>query len=722
LVAAIPASVADPKGPQVGEVWEVYGEARTVVRDISGLEYPIKDTQIDAQHATLLRPSGSQLVQWLADNIDGIGVTKAQKLYDLFVVRSDVTLYDALDAEDHEAIKSVIPSEHIRTAMFNKWLASGDAQTLRFVQERCIPLPLARKVIKFHGKQTIDKLLEDPYRLLSFTGSWSLVDGLARDKFDFALDSTKRLSAALEDALYAALDEGHTCQSLDDLYRTASKLLDPHKQPKQAFDTALLNGKAAGQFMLSGDLVDPNKTLLHATGTWLQEKSCALFIRKLISTPEQQQRLFQVDVPSVISEFEQSEQQLSGLPEFQLNSAQRKAVETSFNNRFSVITGGAGVGKTTVLKALYKLLDHLGRPRYQMALSGRATARMVEATHEPATTIAGFLKSYKYTGRELAPVVVIDEASMLDLNTFYQLSRKLPLDTHLILVGDPYQLPPIGAGLIFHLLCELSSIPSTELTVVKRQAADSGIPAAAKQIRNGIWPELTTDPSADVAFIPCPDGQILETVMSLYATDRERTQILAGVRRNPYCGIQEINNKCRSEFIRPLAKNLCVKSEDTGDFEETGFREGGLILFTANDWERNIQNGSLGQLLEVFDEPLTVTLQSTDEDGEAKSRQVAAIAKAKFDDHLQYLLPGDVDNLEHAYAITVHKSQGSQFERVIIPIRKSRILDRTFVYTAVTRAKRQVILVGDEDAAKAATEAPPKAFERQVGLRAMLIS
>ncbi|MBK1710969.1 helicase HerA-like domain-containing protein, partial [Marichromatium gracile] len=176
-----------------------------------------------------------------------------------------------------------------------------------------------------------------------------------------------------------------------------------------------------------------------------------------------QPQLFKVDVSDVISRFEEKERAHLGLPAFGLNQAQRDAVATSFSNRFSVITGGAGVGKTTVLKALYKALDTTGRPRFQMALSGRATARMIEATGEEARTIAGFLRKVGDKEMGLAPIIVIDEASMLDLVTFYRLVQKLPSESQIILVGDPYQLPPIGAGLILHVLCDMAAVPITEL-------------------------------------------------------------------------------------------------------------------------------------------------------------------------------------------------------------------------------------------------------------------
>ncbi|MHA6519357.1 AAA family ATPase [Pseudomonas aeruginosa] len=477
LVVSVPAAIAEPSNIAVGGIYEVYGEVHTTQR-IHG-SYVVTELQIEVQQIQLVRPSGSQLIQWLADSVKGIAEVKATKLWDTLGER----FYEVLDIRDHEAIRSIIPSEQVRDGLFDKWAEDGDAKTLRFVQERDIPLDLARKVIRFHKKSTIAALTEDPYRLLSFEGSWPRVDGIARDKFGIALDDPRRLAAALEEALYRVAERGHTCATLNDLQDTVGRLVKPYSAPAAALAKALLQGKATGQF-ISREAAN-GELMLHAPGTYIMERQCAEFVRALLLNPETQQQLFPTDIDALIEGFEREERLHLGIPEFALNDAQRRAVKASFENRFSIITGGAGVGKTTVLKALYRALDTLGRPRFQMALSGRATARMIEATQQPATTIAGFLRNVSAEEMGPAPVVVIDEASMLDLVTFHRLVCKLPSGTHLILVGDPYQLPPIGAGLVLHVFCDLPNIPTTQLTEVKRQARESAIPAASLAIREG---------------------------------------------------------------------------------------------------------------------------------------------------------------------------------------------------------------------------------------------
>lgn len=707
LVVSIPAAIAEPAHITVGGIYEVYGEAHTLQR--SHGSYTVSETQLEVQDIRLVRPSGSQVIQWLADHVAGIREVKATRLWDTLGER----LYDALDSRDHDAIQSIIPSEHVRSGLFDKWAEDGDAKTLRFVQERDIPLDLARKVIRFHKKNTIAALTEDPYRLLSFEGSWQRVDGIARDKFGVTLDDSRRLAAALEEALYRVAAKGHTCAALSDLQDTVGRLVKPYSAPEAALAKALLQGKAAGQFVsreaANGDL------LLHAPGTFLMERQCAEFIQGLLRNPDTQQQLFPTDIDALIADFEREERLHLGIPVFALNDAQRAAVRTSFENRFSIITGGAGVGKTTVLKALYRALDTLGRPRFQMALSGRATARMMEATQEDAVTIAGFLRRVSDEDMGPAPVIIIDEASMLDLVTFHRLACKLPTGTHLILVGDPYQLPPIGAGLVLHVLCDLAGMPVTQLTEVKRQAKGSAIPVASLAIREGQWPAFSADAAGEVVFMPCADDQIIPTVIELYERDRDNTQILGATRSCPFAGVETLNRVCHVRYAGQ-GRHLMATNPETGEVEATGFCEGDLLLYTANNWQRNLQNGCLGKLTEVFDQPAKVNLG----DDEHPDMRIA-LGRAVYEGVEHYVLDSDVDVMQHAYAITVHKSQGSQFKRVIVPIRKSRVLDRTFVYTAVTRAQVQVILVGNVDAVRAAVALPPKAFGRQVALGSMLV-
>lgn len=472
--------------------------------------------------------------------------------------------------------------------------------------------------------------------------------------------------------LYDQLADGHTCVPRENIIGPLGRLVGHGSPVGKALDAAIEN-----------QAIKVTEGYFHSAGAWLMERAVAQFVQERLAEPYQFP-LLGSGIDRMLDDFERSETAALGTPHFRLNEAQRAAAKRSFENRFSIITGGAGVGKTTVLKALYRLLDTTGLPRFQMALSGRAAKRMREATGESAYTIVGFLKNVSREEMGNCPVIVIDEASMVDLPSMYRLVRKLPSRCHMVLVGDPYQLPPIGAGLVLHCLVGLAGVPVSELTLNRRNAAHSAIPVVARAIRDGVWPDgLLFDPAAEVAAIPCGKDRILDTVLALYGTAPQDTQILGVTRRDPYAGLWRINRECAARAAR--GKPLLSYGEPTG------FREGEILLYTRNDWSRDLQNGLLGKLVEAFDQPRTVTVP----DGTGK-QEVEAIGWVEWEGHRVPLLPGDIEHLEYGYAISVHRSQGSQFKRVIVPIGQNLgFLDRTLIYTALTRAREQIILVGD---------------------------
>jgi exodeoxyribonuclease V alpha subunit len=521
------------------------------------------------------------------------------------------------------------------------------------------------------------------------------VDAIAHDLLGIENDDPRRLRAAVEEAIYAELDKGHTLCVSATLKRAVTKLLSSPELAARALALAR----------------DNNSIVVHegryqSAGAWIMERAVAEFVSAGIHQPRQSP-LFGGDPDELIDRFEQEEAAVLGVAGFRLNVAQRTAIKRSFAHGFSVITGGAGTGKTTALNALYALLDTTGLPRFQMALSGRAAKRMREATGERAYTIAGFLKNVSTEAMGPAPILILDEASMVDLATMYRLIRRLPAQCRMVLVGDPYQLPPIGSGLVLHCLTRLDAVPVSELTEVKRQSADSAIPAFAKAIRNGVWPEApSSDITADVAVVPCEDTQLIDAALALYEIDRENTQILCATRANPYSGFRTISG---ARCYRYTAGEGAAPLRAFG--QATGFYEGDLLLYTRNDWDRNLQNGLLGRLVEAFPEPRRVNVTEGD---------VEAIGWVEWEGRRTPLLESDVEWLEHGYAISIHKSQGSQFKRVIVPITRGRLLDRTLVYTAVTRAQHQVILVGDIAAIRQAVTAPPAAHLRRIALSTML--
>jgi exodeoxyribonuclease V alpha subunit len=368
------------------------------------------------------------------------------------------------------------------------------------------------------------------------------------------------------------------------------------------------------------------------------------------------------------------------------------------------VTGGAGVGKTTVLKAIYEVFGRAGLNVFQIALAGRAAQRMQEATGRPASTIASFLKRRDEIDLDAPSALVIDEASMVDIISMSRLCESLPSQVRIVLVGDPHQLAPVGPGLVLQSLLRVPPLPAVELKAAKRYGSE--IAAAANAVRFGRWPLLTADDSAPVAFLPCRPDRIAEAVLELVALEPVGTQVLCAIRNGP-TGVAAINAACQARLTGGNAPVIIWNREF--DCEEySGFRLGDSVMCTRNRWAIGLQNGSLGTIVDVE------SIESVRSDDRGLESVIAWIS---WDDGQRRPLTIELlEDVELGFAVTVHKAQGSQWPRVIIPITASRNLDRSLLYTAFTRAQAQVILVGDERAARDAAIAPPRALDRNVAL------
>lgn len=681
---------------QPGQWWKVSGEASSRVLDVNG--FRVAETQIEAATAVLLRPSGEHLVAFMAENpaFEGIGQVKARKLWETF----GEGLYGLLDSADIKTLSTVLAPDVAAVAVA-AWAQYGDSRTLQWLQAQGFELGLGRKVLQFFGAETQAKLEEDPYRLLSFCGTWRQVDKLARAHFDVELDDPRRLQGAVEEACYRIFAAGHTTALSATLMDYLQGVLGTQTADfkwRGLIPTALSQGLSNGSFVIGHHGVQP-------LGALVMERQVAQAVASRLSA-DAEPLLPLAEVEAVLSRYEKTE----GI---ELNAEQRHAVQLAADKAFTLITGGAGVGKTTVLKALYEVYDRAGVAITQVALAGRAAKRMQEATGRPASTIANFLRSRKdgsFTGR---CVVVVDEASMVDIISMSHLCEMLAPTVRLVLVGDPAQLMPVGPGLVLHALAQVPQVPLVELKVVKRYGGD--IAAAATAIREGRWPTLSTSEEAPIAFIACPlsalyseEGSLPDTVLRLYRDDPSSTQILCA-RRGGQDGSKGLNALCQAALTAD-AQPVVAWSDQHAQHIRTGFHLGDPVLCTRNLWDRGLQNGSLGIVVQVEDEPKPLTDESGADAG-------FALAWVDWDDGVRRPIVEEMlDDLELGYAITVHKAQGSQWPRVIVPVTGHRLLDRTMVYTAVTRAQKQVLLVGNETAARAAVVGLPRAQSRQVAL------
>jgi exodeoxyribonuclease V alpha subunit len=669
--------------------------------------------QFRSTKISTVRPEGKNLVSFLAGKrFPGVGPVKARALLRQFGSQ----LTDILDKGDVSSLSEVVTVE-LASIVVKGWQSFHLGDLLAWLDEYHFPAALGQRIVEFYGPSAVEKIAVDPYRLLAFGERWAQIDEIALQRLGVRRDDPQREHAAVAQCLYEAWDrEGSTALGWAELLqRVRTRLGGTEIQAKRAINRSYQDG--AWLRLGSG--------LFQTSGAYLMEQYIATRIRRMIASDESVSPFN----PGHARPGERDPKHYESIrralgawqaEHYELGPEQNEAVWLALTNQFSVISGGAGVGKTTVLRALHAGLAALGEEVEQMALSGRAVQRMREATAQPATTIAAFLggrdrfdtgvnSTKRHLGEDKA--YVVDEASMLDVPTLYKLLRYVGPRARLILVGDDMQLPPIGPGLTFHLLCQETAVaPRAHLTQVYRQKTNTGIPATAQAFRQGEWAEMDTykGPAAGVSVLPCnveDAGDIIaDTYSALVSAEgnEQEVQILCatkGNRRDTPISVSGINK----DLYRRRLNGRSPVMLSTG---WSGFCEGCPIVFVENDWERNIFNGSLGVISEAF----------------SRLKDDGVVCRVLIEGRELDFTEADLQRVQRAYALTVHKAQGSQWNRVIVPIASSSILDRTLIYTAITRGVHQVVLIGDINAAKLAVQNRPRAFARVNNLHSLLNS
>jgi exodeoxyribonuclease V alpha subunit len=310
---------------------------------------------------------------------------------------------------------------------------------------------------------------------------------------------------------------------------------------------------------------------------------------------------------------------------------------------------------------------------------------MADATRQPAQTIASWLRATAEgkIGTDAHTLVVVDEASMLDLPTTYRLLFHMHQDARLLLVGDVAQLPPIGFGLVLHRLVGSPVIPQIELTQILRSEENTGIPAVSRAVRDGVVPVLPpySRDAEGCSFVDAVPDEVLRHIERIRG-DLTGTEVqVVGSTYGGVAGIDAINDHFHQ--INASGKTTVGR-----------FAPGDPVIWTVNDHSRSLWNGSMGTVLSVMRAGIRTIL-----DG----RQVE-------------IGIWDLNALELAYAISTHKAQGSQFDTVVIPVVRSRLMDRTLLYTALTRAVRRVVLIGSRAMFEHAVRSAPRSLARDVAL------
>ncbi len=623
---------------------------------------------ITTSNVDILRPQSKLIVDLIggSSRFKGIGPIKAQKLWNHF----GEELFKHLDNGDIETLRQILTEEAANNAAsaWQKYILLDEMRYCNMTLK--LPVPLSMRVVDFYRDETIAKLNEDPYRLLTFGLSFEECDGIASD-LNFFPDSAIRLAAAVEAALYKILDKGSTAALQNELTEPLTQLLKSNANGGD--DSEELVSQALSEAYLTDNYVRLAEKVYQSNGAFMMECFVAQRLFELIRKPTQLRTS-----PSQVDEIIEMYEHEKG---FTLTSLQKEAVKKATQHHFFIINGGAGVGKTTVLDAMYRVFASIHVKPIQIALAGKAAKRMTEATGYESFTIARFLRSFdfkKYKGMEL--VIVIDESSMVDLPSMYRLLKFIPYGTRILMLGDTGQLPPVDFGLVLHELIEIDLVPKTTLTKVKRQGNDSNIPAASIKIRQGELPDFGND---DVRFITANShGLIRKEVAALYKELPDSTQVICPTNRMA----DAINELCASFNKKPRLK---VFVDDYDRYQETQFRLNDKVMCCKNLYDMDIMNGSVGEVAEVYKKQRLVKAETGDD-------EIVSYGKVLWDDGVTREVTIEVvDALKLAYAMTIHKSQGSQFERVVIPIDGGNHTSVTMYYTAITRAEKEVIFVGN---------------------------
>ncbi len=382
------------------------------------------------------------------------------------------------------------------------------------------------------------------------------------------------------------------------------------------------------------------------------------------------------------------------------NKEQKEAIKKSYTNSFLIITGGPGTGKTTIMRGITELYRVMNKWSYEklnqklvlLAPTGRAAKRMSESSGMPASTIHRFLKWQKDTNRfgvneynkSNAEIVIIDEASMIDTYLMSHLLKGLSANCKIILVGDDHQLPSVGPGEVLHDLITSEKLEVVELTELYRQGEDSNIITLAYDIRNKSISEDIFNIKDDLTFISCPDNYVLSNICEISRTFKDLNyknfQILAPMYKGLY-GIDAINREVQNIF-NPKSREL--KENRIG---EVLFRENDKVIQLTNMPDDNIYNGDIGLIDRISLSP---------------KKEIFI----DYDSNIVKYTPANFINFRMAYAISIHKAQGSEFDVVVIPIVKGyrKMLYQKLIYTAVTRAKKKIYLIGDIEALEIASK------------------
>lgn len=626
--------------------------------------------QINVENARIKKPSGKKaIISYLSSgNIDSIGKKTAELIYEKF---GDQAIDIVFNNPSKLLSIQGIGKKKLEKIKESTLEAKDSREALLYLQGLNISFNLANKIYKAFGDNTISIVKTNPYKLsedISGIG-FVMADNIAIN-MHMKNDSKFRISAALSYILKNDAEMSGSCAiKKENLIDKTFDLIKVDKNKiNEQINEDLLKSKIQiikideGEFVYDKDI-------------YKAEKSTAINLSRL----QNEKYIFDIEINEDLDAF---------------SKEQEIAIKEAFNNMLLVITGGPGTGKTTIIKAICNILDENGLKFNLAAPTGRAAKRMQESTENSALTIHRLIgikpdspiPEYNEENPLECDYVIVDEASMIDIKLMDKLLKSLSTNTALILVGDHNQLPSVGPGNVLKDILD-TDIKSVRLKKIFRQAKESNIVVNAHRINDGLYPVLNQK-NKDFFFIDSNTKNFEKNLLDLvkfrlpnyYKLDPiNDIQILAPGKKSLW-GVVNINNLCQNELNKnPNSIKINNKIFKLNDKVMQVRNNYDLISLDSGNFEDGVYNGDIGRIIDI--------------DKEREELKVEF-----YDGNIVSYKKEDIKDLDLSYAITIHKSQGSEFDCVLIPMMSAAymLLNRNLLYTAITRAKKLVILLGEK--------------------------